>query len=161
MKAVFTYPLGLLPRSLADPHGLPRKTSKASVKLFQLLERSITATEKYPEIATRIFHRMAIFQKLKTPSVATFHAVAEKVFGLVTSTDSRHIDAVFEGVTKQRNSEIAKQRNKGIFVPRIFLSETTKNSPEFFFSASETEYMDLRLLHIQPSIHIVKNYESL
>lgn len=31
MKVVFTYPLGPLPWSLADPYGLPRKTSKAQV----------------------------------------------------------------------------------------------------------------------------------
>ena len=61
MKVVFTYPLGPLPWSLADPYGLPRKTSKA--KLSQQLERGITATEKYPENATSIFDGMAVFFK--------------------------------------------------------------------------------------------------
>ena len=54
MKVVFTYALGPLPWSLADPYGLQRKTSKA--KLFQELERRITVTEKYPENATNIFY---------------------------------------------------------------------------------------------------------
>ena len=44
MQVVFTYPLGALPGSLADPYGLPRKTSKA--KLSQQLELRITVTEK-------------------------------------------------------------------------------------------------------------------
>ena len=70
MKVVFAHPLGPLPWSLADPHGLPQKTSKA--KLFQQLERRITVTEKYPENAISIFDGMAIFQKLKIPSGATF-----------------------------------------------------------------------------------------
>ena len=53
MKVVFTYPLVPLPWSLADPYGLPRKTSKS--KLSQQLERRITVTEKYPENAPGIF----------------------------------------------------------------------------------------------------------
>ena len=40
MKVVFTYPLCHLPWSLADPYGLPRKTSKG--KLSQRLERRIS-----------------------------------------------------------------------------------------------------------------------
>ena len=55
-------------------------------------------------------------------------------------------------------SETAKQ---GYFCTPIFDSETRKNSPELiFFSASETGYMDLRLLHTaEHSYHI--NIESL
>ena len=94
MKVVFTYPLGPLPWSLADPYGLPRKTSKA--KLSQQLERGITATEKYPENATSIFDGMAVLQKLKIPSGATFYMVAEKVFEMVTSTCSMRVDVVFD-----------------------------------------------------------------
>ena len=94
MKVVFTYPLGPLPWSLADPYGLPRKTSKA--KLSQQLERRITVTEKYPENATSIFDGMAVLQKLKIPSGATFLVVAERVFELVTSTGSRRVDVVFD-----------------------------------------------------------------
>lgn len=94
MKIVFTYPLGPLPWSLADPYGLPRKTSKA--KLSQQLERRITVTEKYPENATSIFDGMAVLQKLKIPSGATFQVVAERVFESVTSTGSRRVDIVFD-----------------------------------------------------------------
>ena len=94
MKVVFTYPLGPLPWSLADSYGLPRKTSKA--KLSQQLERRITVTEKYPENATSIFDGMAVLQKLKIPSGATFLVVAERVFELVTSTGSRRVDVVFD-----------------------------------------------------------------
>ena len=94
MKVVFTYPLGPLPWSLADPYGLPRKTNKA--KLAQQLERRITVTEKYPENATSIFDGMAVLQKLKIPSGATFLVVAERVFEMVTSTGSRRVDIVFD-----------------------------------------------------------------
>ena len=75
MKIVFTYPLGPLPWSLADPYGLPGKTVKA--KLSQQLEQRIPVTEKYPENATGIFDGMIVLQKLKIPSGATFHVVAE------------------------------------------------------------------------------------
>ena len=94
MNVVFTYPLGPLPWSLAGPYGLPRKTSKA--KLSQQLERRITVSEKYRENATSIFDGMAVLQKLKIPSGATFHVVAERVFELVTSTGSRCVDVVLD-----------------------------------------------------------------
>ena len=94
MKVVFAYPLGPLPWPLADPYGLPRKTSKA--KLSQQLERRITVAEKYPENATSIFDGMAVLEKLKIPSGATFLVVAERVFELVTSTGSRRVDVVFD-----------------------------------------------------------------
>ena len=94
MKIVFTYPLGPLPWSLADPYGLPGKTIKA--KLSQQLEQRIPVTEKYPENATSIFDGMAVLQKSKIPSGATFHVVAERVFELVMSTGSRRVDVVFD-----------------------------------------------------------------
>ena len=75
--------------------------------------------------------------------------------------DRRRFSPVFpfaelqQTATAKGRYETPKQRNRDIFVPRLFFSETTKNSPEVFFSASETECLDLRLLHIQPSIHII------
>lgn len=83
MKVAFSYPLSTLPWSLADPYGLPQKTSKA--KLSQQLEQRITVTEKYPVIATSIFDRMAVLQKLNIPSGTMFHEVAEGVFELATA----------------------------------------------------------------------------
>jgi len=94
MKVVFTYPLGPLPWSLADPYGLPRKTCKA--KLSQQLERQSPVTENYPENATSIFDGMAVLQKMKIPSGATFHLVANRVFELVMSTGSKRVDVVFD-----------------------------------------------------------------
>ena len=41
LKTVFTFPLGPLPWSLADPYGLPQKTNKA--KISQQLERNTDA----------------------------------------------------------------------------------------------------------------------
>ena len=38
-----------------------------------------------------------------------------------------------KGVTKQQNSEAAKQRNRDIFIPQFFFSKTRKTSPEFLF----------------------------
>ena len=63
MKTVFTFPLGPLPWSLADPYGLPRKTNKA--KLSQQLERNTDVAEKFPNNATSIFDGMAVLQKFK------------------------------------------------------------------------------------------------
>lgn len=94
MKVVFTYPLGPPPWSLADPYGLPQKTGKA--KLAQQLERHITVTEKYPENTTSSFNGMAVRQKLKIPSGATFLVVTERVFEVVTRTGSRRVDVVFD-----------------------------------------------------------------
>ena len=56
MKTVFTFPLGLLPWSLADPYGLPRKTNKS--KISQQLERRIEVT--VTENVTTIFDGMAV-----------------------------------------------------------------------------------------------------
>ena len=39
---------------------------------------------------------MAVLQRLKIPSGATFHVVAERVFEVVTSTGSRHVNVVFD-----------------------------------------------------------------
>ena len=39
---------------------------------------------------------MAVLQKLKIPSKATFQVVAERVFELVTSAGSRRVDIVFD-----------------------------------------------------------------
>ena len=92
VKVLFTYPLGPLPWSLADPYG--RKSNKA--KLSQQLERGIPATEKYPENATSIFYGMAVLQMLKIPCGATFYMVAERVFKMVSSTCSMRIDVLFD-----------------------------------------------------------------
>ena len=58
MKMIFTYPLGPLPWSLADPYGSPRKTNKAT--LAQQLEKNIKITERYSENATSIYDGMAL-----------------------------------------------------------------------------------------------------
>ncbi len=94
MKVIFTFPLGPLPWALSDPYGLPRKTSKA--KLSQELERHIGVTEKYPDNSVSIFDGMAVLQKMKIPSGATFSVVAERVFTVVASTGSKRVDVVFD-----------------------------------------------------------------
>ena len=94
MKTVFTYPLGPLPWSLADPYGLPRKTNKAT--LTQRLEKNVKVTEQYPENATTIYDGMALLQKFKPPPGATFQVVSERLFEMVTSNNSKRIDVVFD-----------------------------------------------------------------
>ncbi|KAK3747396.1 hypothetical protein QZH41_012092, partial [Actinostola sp. cb2023] len=160
MKVVFTYPLGPLPWSLADPFGLPRKASKA--KLSQQLERRITVTDKYPENATSIFDGMAVLQKLKIPSGATFHVVAERVFELVTSTSSRRVDVVFDvyRAVSIKNVEILKRvsTSDGVQYKNILpaymvkswnkLLSVTANKPEivkFLVSQWKTEAFRGRL----------------
>ena len=109
MKTVFTFPLGPLPWSLADPFGLPRKTNKA--KLSQQPERNTDAAKKFPDNATSIFDGMAVLQNFKPPAGATFHLVADKVFELVTSNSSKRVDVVFDVYPDQsiKNAERAKR----------------------------------------------------
>ena len=58
----------------------PAKDQTSKAKLSQQLELRITVIEKYPENATSIFDGMAVLQRLKILSGATFHVVAERVF---------------------------------------------------------------------------------
>ena len=74
----------------------PAKDQTSKAKLSQQLERRIAVIEKYPENATSIFDGMAVLQRLKFPSGATFHVVAERVFEVLTSTGSRHVNVVFD-----------------------------------------------------------------
>ena len=94
MKTVFTFPLGPLPWSLSDAFGLARKTNKA--KLAQQLEKEVPLVERFPESAASIYDGMAMLQRFKLSTGTTFSVVAEKVFDIVTSNDSRHIDVVFD-----------------------------------------------------------------
>ena len=94
VKTVFTFPLGPLPWSLADPYGLPRKTNKSNIS--QQPERRIEVTERYPENATTIFDGMAVLQKFNPPVGATFHVVGDCLFETVTSNCSKRIDVVFD-----------------------------------------------------------------
>ena len=109
MKTVFTFPLGPLPWSLADPYGLPRKTNKA--KLSQQLERNTDVAEKFSDNATSIFDGMAVLQKFKPPAGATFPLVADKVFEVVISNSSKRVDVVFNVYPDQaiKNAERAKR----------------------------------------------------
>ena len=74
----------------------PAKDQTSKAKLSQQFERRIAVIEKYPENATSIFDGMAVLQRLKFPSGATFHVVAERVFEVLTSTGSRHVNVVFD-----------------------------------------------------------------
>ena len=109
LKTSFTFPLGPLPWSVADPYGLPRKTKKA--KISQQLERNTDVAEKFPDNATSIFDGMAVLQKFKPPSGATFHVVADKVFEAVTGTSSKRVGVVFDVYPNQsiKNAERAKR----------------------------------------------------
>ncbi|CAB4024190.1 Hypothetical predicted protein [Paramuricea clavata] len=75
MPLVFKYPFGPLPRALADPYGLPRKTNN-------------------PLDATSFYDGMAVLQKFKPPPGATFAVVAESLFAMLTSNSSKRIDVV-------------------------------------------------------------------
>ena len=71
---------------------------------------SADVTEKFPNNATSIFDGMAVLQKFKPPSGATFHVVADKVLEAVTSTSSKRVDVVFDVYPNQsiKNADIAK-----------------------------------------------------
>ena len=151
IKVVFTCPLGPLPWSLVDPYGLPRKTSKA--ELSHRLERRITVTKKYPENATSIFDGMAVLQKLKISSGATFLVVAERVFEVVTNTGSRRIDIVFDVYREVSIKNVDTVHYKNIFLAyklkscNKLLSVTANKSGivKFFVSQWKTEAFRGRL----------------
>ena len=128
MKTVFTYPLGPLPWSLADPYGLPRKTCKS--KLSQHLEKHVKVTERYPDQSTSIFDGMAVLQKLKIPTGATFEVVSDRVFHAVTSNSSKRIDVVFDIYQDKsiKNVERSKRSsNEGVKYKNILQSFKVKS----------------------------------
>ena len=94
LKDVFRYPLGPLPWSLSDAYGLMRKTNKT--QLLRLLEKNVDPLESYPPNSTTIYDGMALLQKFSPPSGSTFKILAEKIFEVVLSTNSRRIDVVFD-----------------------------------------------------------------
>ena len=104
----------------------PAKDQTSKAKLSQQLERRITVKEKYSENATSIFDGMAVLQRLKILSGATFHVVAERVFEEVTSTGSRHVNVVFDvyRVTCIDDQECRKIE-KSVYVGRCTLQEYT------------------------------------
>ena len=80
--------------SLSDASGLPQKPNKA--KLAQQLEKEVPLVERFPENVASIYDGMAMLQRFKLPPGATFSVVAEKVFDIVTSNNSKHTDVVFD-----------------------------------------------------------------
>ena len=138
MKTVFTFPLGPLPWSLADPCGLPPKTNKS--KISQQLERRIEVTERYPENATTIFDGMAVLQKFKPPVGATFHVVAARLFDTVTSNCSKRIDVVFDVYHEQSIKNVEKSKrasgSEGIMYKNILLGYKVKSWSKLLSIAS-------------------------
>ena len=94
LKTVFTYPLVAMPWSLADAFGFIQKTNKS--QLAQLLQKNIPILERYPANACNIYDGMALLQRLKIPQGATFRMVADKVFSVVTGSNSNRTDVVFD-----------------------------------------------------------------
>ena len=92
MTVVFTYPLGPLPWSLADPYGIPQKTSKASNSPNSAsIERRITATEKYPEKANSILNGT-------TTTILHLHSFCSLRFTRLEMTNS--MSARFQNVVR-------------------------------------------------------------
>ena len=50
--------------------------------------------ERFPENAVSIYGGMAMLQRFKPSSRATFSVAAEKVFDIVTSNNNKHIDVI-------------------------------------------------------------------
>ena len=141
MKTVFTYPLGPLPWSLADPYGLPRKTCKS--KLSQQLEKHVKVTETYPDKSTSIFDGMAVLHKLKIPTGVTFDVVSDKFFNAVTSNSSKRIDVVFDVYQDKsiKNVERSKRSsNEGVKYRNILPSFKVKSwNKVLSISSNKTE----------------------
>ena len=118
---------GLLP-ILMDSRKKKKKTSTA--KLSQQLQRRIPVTEKYPQNATSIFDGMEVLQKVKIPSGATFHVVAERVSELVMSTGSRRVEVVFNVYREVSINNVERSKrvstSDGVHYKNIFPAYTVK-----------------------------------
>ena len=95
LKAVFSYPLGLFPWSLADGFGMMRKTNKAAI--VKAFEKGATFLESPPIQSATVIDGMALVQKLKVVQM-TFGQVADAVFQSILSCGNRskRIDVVFD-----------------------------------------------------------------
>ena len=140
LKEVFKYPLGPLPRSLANAYGLPKKTNKA--KLMQLLEKGTATVERYPKNACSIYDGMALLQRFQPPAGAAFVVLANKIFDVVTSNPSRRIDMVFDVCfdVSIKNAERAKRSScpEGVKYKNILPACPIKSWKKFMFMSIQT-----------------------
>ena len=136
MKTAFTFPLGPLPWSLADPYGLPRKTNKS--KISRQFERRIevTVTERYPENVTTIFDRMAVLQKLKPAVGANFHTVADQLFDTVTSNCRCCIRCIHKQCIKNAERLKRASGSEGVKYKNILPSDMVKSWSKLLSIAS-------------------------
>ena len=95
LKAVFSYPLGPFPWSLADGFSMMRKTNKATI--VKAFEKGAIFLESPPIQSATVIDGMALVQKLKVVQM-TFGQVADAVFQSVLSCGNRskRIDVVFD-----------------------------------------------------------------
>lgn len=90
MWLVFIFPLGPLPRALADPYG-PR-----IAKLAEQLEKRVVFKDSYLHGATTIYDGMAELQKFKPFHSATFGHVAEMLLTSLIRTPSSRVDVYWD-----------------------------------------------------------------
>ena len=68
---------------------------------------------------------MAVLQRSKIPSGATFHVIAERVFAEVMRTGSRHINVVFDVYRVTCIDQECRKIEKSVYVRRCTLQEHT------------------------------------
>ena len=138
LKTVFTYPLGAMPWSLADAFGFIRKTNRS--KLAQLLQKNISILERYPANACNIYDGMALLQRLKIPQGATFRMVAEKVFLIVTGSNSNRTDVVFDVYRDVSLKNAERSTQDGVRYKNILPNFQVKSWSKFLsVSTNKTE----------------------
>ena len=149
MRTVFKFLLNPLPWSLADLYGFPRKTDKA--KLAEHVERGVPLQDRFPVNCTSIYDGMAVLQKLRHPPGATFRTVAEQVFNLVTSTESKRVDVVSDAYrdVSIKNVKRSKKECKaadGVKYKNILAGYVIKSWSKFLsVSSNKTELVKFLL----------------
>ena len=92
-----SYPLGLVPFSLAYADGRPSKTDKA--KLMHSMESGIEPSNKPPESEmVYVYDGNATLQSLPKSKPDTFEKLALMVFNLLPKTCDRYIHIKFHQV---------------------------------------------------------------
>ena len=120
LKAVFSYPLGPFPWSLADGFGMIRKTNKATI--VKAFEKGTIFLESPPIQSATVIDGMALVQKLKVVQM-TFGQVADAVFQSILSCGNRskRIGVVFD----------------------VYLDNSIKNAERYRRGVSTIEYQTI------------------
>ena len=124
LQVTLSYPLGIVPFSLATADGMPTKTNKA--KIMQIMEAGIEPANQPPENeAVHVYDGNATLQSLPKSKPDTFEKLALMVFNLLPKT--KRVDFVTD--TYIPNSIKSFERQKRGSSPTFLLSGPKTKTP--------------------------------